>query len=433
MRDLASAVFRTMTIRGAVALGGIAWTILISREFGPAILGEFFLAFTTVLAVQVISRAGADLGLMRFVGREDAVAVHRTLFALAMKTTVAVSTVGMFAVVLLRDHIAMVFNAPNLSVFLLGMGLGIVPFSVNSMVSSFLKARARPAVASLFDSGGVLLVSALVFVLLRQSVSQASVTIVAWSFSSGAAILALVGMHLSKIRDAAPKATIPGDTAAVVAEFRASRPIHLATEAVVYIQPIIGTWIAGVLLSGDSLGLLKGTERLAMLMGFALAVANSVVAPSIASDYYNKKMTSFRGNARKSTFLAVAMALPAFLLFVSFPTLPLRLLGPEFELARIVLVILAIAQMINVACGPVMLILNMTGYARTARNVAIVWSALGLIGIWQLAQLFGISGAALAIGISMVGQNLTAAWYVRKHHGFTVWTPAMSRSSRRDD
>jgi O-antigen/teichoic acid export membrane protein len=83
----------------------------------------------------------------------------------------------------------------------------------------------------------------------------------------------------------------------------------------------------------------------------------------------------------------------------------LRLFGPEFESARLPLLILILSHVINAGAGSVGYLLNMTGHhmvsARVYGITALINIGTNVIGIY----LFGITGAAVATVLSMLIWN----------------------------
>ena len=81
------------------------------------------------------------------------------------------------------------------------------------------------------------------------------------------------------------------------------------------------------------------------------------------------------------------------------------------------LVILAIGQLTNAFAGPVMNILNMTGYEKSARNTMMVIVVLNILMNYVLIPYYGPLGAAISTTSTMVGWNVWAAILVYKFHG----------------
>ena len=93
------------------------------------------------------------------------------------------------------------------------------------------------------------------------------------------------------------------------------------------------------------------------------------------------------------------------------------LLGPGYEQAFPILLILLIGQLINSITGAVESFMMMTGLEKnTARIRALVLCFL-VISISIGAKFWGAYGAAISISLSMVTWNLFLWWNLRRNHG----------------
>ena len=124
---------------------------------------------------------------------------------------------------------------------------------------------------------------------------------------------------------------------------------------------------------------------------------------------------------RQTTFLNMAFSVPAFVALVAVPAWWMGWFGDAFAVGATCLVWLAVGQVVNALCGPVMYLLNMTGHERPAQRI--VWiAALGnlALNVWAIPR-FGIEGAAVATAFSMALWNVAAAVAVKRLLGLSVW------------
>ncbi|MBT5147106.1 MAG: hypothetical protein HOM41_00955 [Flavobacteriales bacterium] len=109
---------------------------------------------------------------------------------------------------------------------------------------------------------------------------------------------------------------------------------------------------------------------------------------------------------------------PIFIAILIFPSFVLDFFGEEFTDGVAPLIILAIGQIINAICGPVMYLLNMTGKEKQARNIIIVASIINVALNLYFIPLYGLMGAAIATGVSTVVWNIMAVFQIKKEYGF---------------
>ena len=93
------------------------------------------------------------------------------------------------------------------------------------------------------------------------------------------------------------------------------------------------------------------------------------------------------------------------------------------------LVILACGQLANAFAGPVLNILNMTGYEKNAQNTMLVVATLNIILNAVFIPTFGPGGAAVATALTMVGWNIWAGLLVYRFHGI-ITVPFLAKRSR---
>ena len=151
------------------------------------------------------------------------------------------------------------------------------------------------------------------------------------------------------------------------------------------------------------------------------AAVNSYAAPLFAERHASGDRTGLKLALRQTTLLNVAFSVPAFVALVAVPAWWLGWFGDAFVAGSMCLVWLAVGQVVNALCGPVMYLLNMTGHERQAQRI--VWiAAMGnlVMNVWAIPR-FGIEGAAVATAFSMGLWNVAAAVAVKRLLGLSVW------------
>ncbi len=157
----------------------------------------------------------------------------------------------------------------------------------------------------------------------------------------------------------------------------------------------------------DSAGVYQATARGAELVAFSLAIANMAIQPTISRLYAAGEMQRLQRVITTAARGTVALALPAALMLSLFgrPILGL-VFGNEFERGALCLAILCGAQVINAGAGSVGNILNMTGHERDAALGLALGAFTNVVLNAILVPVWGIEGAALATGMSLVVWNV---------------------------
>ena len=181
------------------------------------------------------------------------------------------------------------------------------------------------------------------------------------------------------------------------------------------------TLLLGHFLEEDEVGIYRVAFRMAAVVTLVQAAVNSYAAPLFAERHASGDRTGLKLALRQTTLLNVAFSVPAFVALVAVPAWWLGWFGDAFVPGATCLVRLAVGQVVNALCGPVMYLLNMTGHERQAQRI--VWiAAMGnlVMNVWAIPR-FGIEGAAVATAFSMALWNVAAAVAVKRLLGLSVW------------
>jgi O-antigen/teichoic acid export membrane protein len=189
-------------------------------------------------------------------------------------------------------------------------------------------------------------------------------------------------------------------------------------------------WVAGLFLLNSRidlimLGSLKGAydagvyavaSRAAELASFLMVAANMVLAPKISRLYHSGEQALLRRMVRGATRRILIASIPlALILVIAAQPLLTHLYGQQYAEGASVLQILAVAQILTVASGPLGTLLNMTGHERANTKNMIVAVALNIALNALLIPAYGTSGAAGATAISLVFSRILLWNSVRRH------------------
>lgn len=163
-----------------------------------------------------------------------------------------------------------------------------------------------------------------------------------------------------------------------------------------------------------SVGIYRAAARYAYLVSFALLAASAPLQPMISAAFARGDRIRLQKSARKVAEIALAIGLPLALVMMIFAEQFMAIFGADFTAGSHALIILVVAQMLNVLGGSVGYLMAMTGHER---KVAL---ASGLTGICNvvlnaiLIPLFHLEGAAIATALSAAIWNLILiSWSIR--------------------
>lgn len=175
--------------------------------------------------------------------------------------------------------------------------------------------------------------------------------------------------------------------------------------------------LLGALAGREQAGIYAAASRVADLVVFALAAANVVVAPIIASLYAKNDLS---GLQRMLTALAKGVSLFTGLIIIVLVLSGqwvLQIFGAEFVVAFAPMLILGAAQMMNALLGPVDFVMAMTGHQAQSLRIFFVATALNIALNLLLIPLYGMIGAAVATLATLIFWKLFMLVYIRRKIG----------------
>lgn len=188
--------------------------------------------------------------------------------------------------------------------------------------------------------------------------------------------------------------------------------------------------VLGLFHDDEVVGVYRACFQLALLVIFGLQAFSQLLQPHFARLHTLGELDRLQRLVTTSSRCIIVLAIMpvAALVLLSEPVLRASF-GPGFESGGRVLVILAIAQLVNAIFGAVGMLLNMTGHERDTLHGVAVSAGLNIILNFALVPAYGGIGAATATAISMTVWNISLWWSVRKRLGIDA--SALGLAARR--
>jgi O-antigen/teichoic acid export membrane protein len=232
---------------------------------------------------------------------------------------------------------------------------------------------------------------------------------VGWGIPIVAGVLLTVPWLLRLVRRA--------QAAAPVDETRRS-PRELAHEfwsftsyqAVAGIMQVVLLWVdvllVGALRSSSEAGIYSGASRYVSTGKIMLTAITFVIGPQLAALMAQQSWDRARRVYQTSTLWLTALAFPAYMLLAVWASLMMSFFGHRFVAGEWALVILAIANLLNMSTGAVKSMLLMGG-----KSSWVLWDTALAVLVDVVLNLilippFGMNGAAIAWAASIVAVNL---------------------------
>jgi O-antigen/teichoic acid export membrane protein len=170
----------------------------------------------------------------------------------------------------------------------------------------------------------------------------------------------------------------------------------------------------GVFAQGAAVGLYGAAAKLAGVLIFFLLAVNSILAPMVAGAHARGQRSELQRIVSFGVGIVFTATLVVTVPLLVFESDILALFGDAFVKAGPVLNILIIGQLINVAAGPVALLLNMTGHHQASAQALAFGALMNIVLNAVLIPKYGPIGAAVATVLSTTFWNATMSILVWK-------------------
>jgi len=398
------------------------YIITVARMLGSTeLFGLLMLGLTILNFANVISRFGLNAGTLRFVAlyngvgdkaRVKGVIVQSLKFALVLSILVGL---GLFLAA--KPVLAKLFSKPELETVLKLLCLSMPFFALMTM--SFVYTRGVQIMRytvygqNLFWPICNLLLAVIFFAMgfgLR-GILAAHVTSVLLASVLSVCFLAKTFPALRGIE------AIP-ETRKLL---RFSVPL-LLTIFLNFLIMWTDTLMLGYFRSSDEVGVYNAAIRTAMLISMGLLSFNSIFAPMISDLYNRKQMHKLSYLFKTTTKWIYTISCPVFLLMTFLSKEIMTIFGQEFLVGRNCLIVLAFAQLVNASVGSVGMLLIMSG-----KQDLMMYNTLGISifnGLlnYLLIPVWGMLGAAIASGVSLIILNalmLVEVYILLKMHPYS--------------
>lgn len=240
-------------------------------------------------------------------------------------------------------------------------------------------------------------------------------TLAAASCVASSGVVLLLGAWL--LRRNLPEAALHGRVHSLTLPWRESifPLVSLGTIQIVHSQT--DTLLLGALTDAHSVGIYGTAYRGALLVSFFLMATTPALGPAVASLYSARDIAGLQrlvtGAARTTSLLS----LPVGLGMIAFGHWYLLLFGRQFTEGATALAILAVGQLVNVTCGPVGVVMMMTGHERAATRIIAIAAITNLGVSGALIPIWGSVGAAVGACASMIVWNVLLVVEARRHIG----------------
>lgn len=182
-------------------------------------------------------------------------------------------------------------------------------------------------------------------------------------------------------------------------------------------------WVLSTIAPVSEVALLGAALYFVRLLTVPLALANSLIQPSVAHLHAKGSLENLDVLLRGSAACVLFCALCGFAVLAIFGSpLMVLLYGENYAAAYSPLLIICLGQLVNVGVGSPGVLLAMTGHERAVLIAALSASLLGVVVTLMLGPIIGANGAATGIAVAVVIHNVMMWLLARVRVG--IWTHA---------
>lgn len=389
-----------LALKVAGALAGYAFAYVALRRLGGPSYGYLELAFTVLSILTVVSKWGLDGLLLREIPARDPAAgqyfTRQVLWA-SLLGSLALGSLLWFSSGLLTRYYGGFLELWQTTALVLPFWTLVQVWSENL--------RARQSFAR--------------FGLLQSSISLGLVALAMASFSWFSSVeRVLLGMA-----SASALMLWGGWRSLRPIELRSLWPLRSSATAMFLSATLfmVMTWtdtlMLGYFLEPELIGAYRVAFKIGSLITFAQFAVNASLGPRISELWAKNSKAELQKEVWQVAQINALLGVPAFLLIMALAPWLLSFFSADFAQHAPVLRILAIGQMANALCGPVMYLLNMTGHEQSARRTMTLAALANALGNLVLIPWLGLVGSAWATAASMVLWNAWALVAVYRKTG----------------
>jgi O-antigen/teichoic acid export membrane protein len=405
------------------------YSMFLARWLSPSDFGVYALGLTIFNVVILIAPLGFETGALRFIshalGRNDRAAAQRSVVQVMTLVLVSGFAAGALLVLLSPWLAKDIYGSPLLSRvlpwFAAAVPLAVISTVLLDVIRSFQLVRYTVLVKYVWEPVGKFLIAGALF---WAGYALSGVLAALLVSTAGSVAIAVAAARRAAVFDSAGVPALNKE--GLRALFMYCLPLTVSNVFGV-VAPRSDMLILGRWVTPAELGLYSVAVQTAAILVLVLAAFTTMCTPvigEIAARHDLKRLQSlYAAVARWTTTCTV----PLFCLYAVFGTDILALFGTRFAAGATPMAILAFGQVIYGAVGLSSTVLLMFGHSRRMLGNTILLS-LFLIGTnWLLVPRLGIVGAACAVALTSAATGVINMWQVRTLYGVSPLSWALTK------
>lgn len=415
--QLARGVISALGIRILSLVAALLSSVLLARILGS----EYYGLYVFTLSIATLLSLPVQMGVPTLVLRETASAeaaedwvALNSIGAWAFRVNLLFGTMMVGGILLFDALLGGDVNAPSRQAYLMAAIL-IMPMALCSSFSALLRGLRRVTLG-LFPQELLRPVLVMVFISLAAYLTAGQVPVsLALALNLMATVCVLL-LLAALVRHAWPAAgrTEKGRVYYHRSWLRALLPLAMMS-GMHLINQNTDIVMLGLFRESAEVGYYKVAASGAGLVIFGLSAVQVVAMPYVSRFYRQGEQSKLQRIATLSAWASVLLGAPLVVIYLFWGRELLSFVyGPPFAMAWEPLMILCAAQLINGCFGIVWPVLVMTGHEKAGTRSLVMATLLNVVMNALLVPSWGVQGAAVATGLSILTWNLLFWLNVKK-------------------
>ncbi len=414
----------TFVLKLSGFLFSFIYYLILGRFYGAEIVGIAALSIAIVMIFFDLGTIGTNISSVRFIAKAasykktgEILQIYNKILAIVLPVSIFLGVVVFLSAPFLAHG---VFRKPVLVLPLRIMAL-CIPFAVfNRVNSASLRGLKKIRDSYIFTTVFTPFVNTIGLSILTLLAIRNYLTPIYANLIS-AILCGMISyvVWIKRLRPLNSKGTGPGNSIAFREILSTSFPMFV-TSITILLLGWMDIIMLGIYKTSSEVGIYRVAMKMAVLSGLTLSAAISIAAPKFAELYASKKNLQLKKSVNFCSALVFWSSLPIIIFLVMLARHIMGLFGSQFTAGNTALIILIAGQFVNVACGPVGILLNMTEYQKTLKNIVLTAAVLNLALNAVLIPRYGIEGAATATSLSMIFWNFATSLFAYRKFGFWV-------------
>ena len=375
--------------------------VFLARFLGAASYGSYSLARTIIQIPNFATNLGMPQGVVRFGAiyqSKDEFENQKGLLNGSLLIAVGFGFLVSFIIYINSYRIASWFDKTDLEPLIRILTWILAPSGLTAIVASYARSQRRielDVLVRIFFQPFIVLLLCLLFVGLFGFGSRGA----AYSFLLAAILNALLGLIFT-IRVFFPALKIAKSAYFFKQWLRFSIPTFILGVSALLLR-YTSRLLLGYYGQSEAVGIFTAASALADNLAIFLMAFNPMFAPVVAAFYEKGDLSGLAKNFKITSRWQLMFTLPFGLIVIVFAKELMTIFGSDFQSSTGILVVITLAQLINVGTGSVGMILQMTGHQDLEFfNGVLVFIINLLLGIWLIPR-YGVLGAGFTTAISL--------------------------------